>query len=574
MTKSKPAPKKISEPCTSTASDGTLKCVLAARDALGREHTVHATSKAGRAAPQYTTWSTDADGRIRVIEYTRGKRQSERYEGEPVAPPDHLKLCTQCGGVQCEPGSCLYALRPEKLAAPSLADACGKCGRELGEHDGKKCPKPAKTPKVSEPTASQAEAVAPAKVTKIGQHDVHPAAALFPMIGDAEWAAFVADIKTSGQRKKIVRIDVGGSWQVLDGRNRLRACLELGVHPRFRVFGDEPGDGSDPIAFVVSENVQRRHLNETQRAFVGAELVPMYEAQAKERMLAGKKAADPAGNLRQGSAAEHAAHAVNVSPSTIEKALRVNRDAAPEVIAAAKDRGQMKVSAAADLSTLPKEKQREIVEKVGTGEIRSGKVRSLVMQEKKRDIVRTINEQQVSAMPVGPFRVIVADWPWPYENSDQHEGSRGHIPYPPMSIEQAFAMAPELDKLAHEDGCILGFWTTNAFMPEAVRIVEAWGFSWRTIRTWDKCRDGIGTWCRSRTEHLIIAERGEVEHTLNEVSTLLCAARREHSRKPDEAMEMFEQHCSGPMLELFAREPRSGWASWGAEVEKFATEAA
>lgn len=454
-----------------------------------------------------------------------------------------------------------------KHSAVRLTDKCWKCKREFGEHDGKKCPEP-------EPTVG--------KLTKIGNHEVHAAAALFPMIGDAEWPSFVDDIRTNGQRKKIVRIRVGPSWLILDGRNRLRACLELKIEPEFRIFGEETSDGADPIAFVVSENVHRRHLNETQRAFVGAELVPMYEAHAKERQRAAggdKRSGERPLTLNSGqavrspTAAEQAARAVNVGKASIEAALKVNRDAAPEVIAAAKERGQMKVSAAAELATLPKKQQREIVEKVGSGEIRSGKVRSLVKQEKKRAVVREINEQRVAPAPMGPFGVIVIDPPWPYENSDQHEGSRGHVDYPTMTIEQLCAMRAELDARAKDD-CLLGLWITNAFVHEIGRLLEAWGFAHQTMITWDKELAGVGSLPRGQTEHLVVAMRGAPVHTLNEVTTLLRVKRREHSRKPDEMYELLAKHCSGPMIDMFSREPREGWATWGAETEKFATEAA
>lgn len=506
-------------------------------------------------------------------------------------PKDHVGMHS-CGGFMWKkkPKERYGDPRPAPEQCQDRAGGRGmKCARDAG-HEGlhkngratwkgkasaraTTATEPAAQPEVVPAPKTGVEPLAPRE--RIGDHDIHPAAALFPLIGGDEYTAFVDNLRANGQRHKIVRILEGDAWLILDGRNRLRACLDLGIEPMFRTFGDDPSDGDDPIAFVIAENVARRHLNETQRAFIGAELVPMYEAQAKERMLSGKK--DPTLNSGQGRAAtsaELAARAVNVGKASIEAALKVNREGDPEVIAASKERGQLKVSAAAELATLPKKKQREIIAKVGGGEIRSGKVRAHVKQEKKREVVRTINEQKVPPAPIGPFRVIVADFPWPYDNSDQHEGSRGHIPYPAMSIEQGLAMAGELDKLAHEDGCILAFWTTNAFMPEAVRMVEAWGFSWRTIFTWDKERDGIGTWGRGRTEHLIIAERGEVTHTLNEVSTLLRAPRREHSRKPDEAMALLEQHCPGPRLEMFSREPRTNWAAWGAEVQKFATEAA
>lgn len=422
---------------------------------------------------------------------------------------------------------------------------------------------------------------APAEVptgTTIGGHKVHPAAAIFPLIAGEDYTAFLEDLRTNGQRTPIVRIEVEGRWQILDGRNRLRGCIDLGLDPRFRTFGDAEGDGADPIAFVISENLNgRRHLNETQRAFVGAELVPLYEAEAKERQRAAgrTKGSLNLGEAQKGKATQHAAKAVNVSRASIEAALKVNREGAPEVIAAARERGQIKVSTAAELSRLPKSKQSEIVAKIGGGELRSGKVRALVNQEKKRSVVRKINEQRVAPMPGGPFGVIYGDYPWHYDNSDQHEGSRGHLGYPTMKMEQVLAHAFEAAKRAARD-CIVALWTTNLYVTRMDRVLEAYGAERRTVLTWPKPKAGVGTWGRGQTEHLVIASIGEPVHTLNEVSTLLPswkpARPGEHSSKPAEVAELLAKHCGGPFLELFAREPREGWATWGAEADGAAFE--
>jgi N6-adenosine-specific RNA methylase IME4 len=426
------------------------------------------------------------------------------------------------------------------------------------------------------------EVAAPAgpKPEQIGTHQVHPAAALFPMIGEVEWPSFLDDIRTNGQRKKIVRILVGNVWAILDGRNRLKACLELKIEPLFRTFGDEANDGSDPIAFVVSENIHRRHLNETQRAFVGAELVPMYEAAAKERMVAGKK--DPTLNSGQGrapSSAELAARAVNVGKASIEAALKVNREGAPEVIDAARNRGQIKVSTAANLVNLPQHEQQEIVQKIGGGELRSGKVRAYVNQAKKRAIVRNINEQRVAPMPDGPFGVIYGDYPWHYDNSDQHEGSRGHLGYATMKMEEIIAHALETAKRAATD-CVIALWGTNLYITKMDPVLNAYGADpeRRTVFTWPKQKAGVGSNGRGQTEHLVVTFIGRPVHTLNELSTLLPSWAPEHpgehSSKPAEVAAMLAKHCSGPFLELFARGPRGGWETWGAESQKFVTEAA
>jgi N6-adenosine-specific RNA methylase IME4 len=145
--------------------------------------------------------------------------------------------------------------------------------------------------------------------------------------------------------------------------------------------------------------------------------------------------------------------------------------------------------------------------------------------------------------------------------------------YPQMSIQAICELAPEIAARAKDD-CILGMWVTNAFVHEIGRILFAWGIEHRTMITWDKEIAGVGMLPRGQTEHLVIATRGAPVHTLNEITTLLRAKRREHSRKPDEMYELLAKHCAGPRIDMFAREPREGFSIWGAELKKFATEAA
>ena len=156
--------------------------------------------------------------------------------------------------------------------------------------------------------------------------DVHPAADLLPAPTTDEYGDLVADIATFGLRHPIVRASDG---RLLDGRNRLRACWEAHVEPSFTVF-----DG-DPIAYVLSTNVTRRHLTPSQRAAVAAEAVDLYAAEAKQRMLAGKKA-DPGPDRDQGSdrnarrATAKAAKATGASRTSTAKAKRV-KDHAPDL---------------------------------------------------------------------------------------------------------------------------------------------------------------------------------------------------------------------------------------------------
>ena len=159
------------------------------------------------------------------------------------------------------------------------------------------------------------------------------------------------------------------------------------------------------------------------------------------------------------------------------------------------------------------------------------------------------------------------DPPWRYDTRAESDiGLRGLVDYADMSVEEICAL-PVAD-LAHRD-CILWLWTTNAFMAEAYRCLDAWGFSAKTILTWDKERIGIGHWLRNVTEHCLVAVRGKPVVNLTNQSTLIKEPRREHSRKPEGFYKLVEGLCPGSKLEMFSRQAREGWQSWGGETEKF-----
>jgi len=178
----------------------------------------------------------------------------------------------------------------------------------------------------------------------------HPAAALFPMLPEAELKALAQDIKEHGQRQPIVVY----KGQVLDGRNRREACRIARIEP-WVVEWD--GAGGDPVAYVLSVNLHRRHLNESQRAMVAARLKVMFEEGAHQRMLAGT----PPANLPEGGESRSkAAKMLNFSARTVENASKVLRDGVPGLVAAV-ERGEAAVSAAAVVAGAQKADQQKIV---------------------------------------------------------------------------------------------------------------------------------------------------------------------------------------------------------------------
>jgi N6-adenosine-specific RNA methylase IME4 len=132
--------------------------------------------------------------------------------------------------------------------------------------------------------------------------------------------------------------------------------------------------------------------------------------------------------------------------------------------------------------------------------------------------------------------------------------------------------------------CILLLWTTDPLLPAALRVIEAWGFQYKTVGFyWAKLnksapriylaeRDfftGMGFWTRANVEQCLLATRGHPRRSGTGVRKLVIAPRREHSRKPDEMYERIEQLAPGPYLELFARGTRTGWDSWGEQTGLF-----
>lgn len=190
--------------------------------------------------------------------------------------------------------------------------------------------------------------------------DIHPAAELFPMMDAASFAELKEDIRINGQRE----------WcdlykgQLLDGRNRWKACEELGVEPLTCELDD--ADGFDPVVYVVAKNLHRRHLTTNQRAIVGAKVRGLYEAKAKQRQKAAgkshgrgkKKVVENLPQLNEPTKSRDAAgEAVGVSGKTIDHATTVLESGSHELIAAV-ELGEVSVSRAASVAkSKPKKEQ-------------------------------------------------------------------------------------------------------------------------------------------------------------------------------------------------------------------------
>jgi N6-adenosine-specific RNA methylase IME4 len=164
-------------------------------------------------------------------------------------------------------------------------------------------------------------------------------------------------------------------------------------------------------------------------------------------------------------------------------------------------------------------------------------------------------------IPTGTFRVIEADPPWAVPSGPKGPGHQ----YELMPTDAICQMAPEVERLAADD-CHLYLWATNTLLPDAVQVMEAWGFQHRTVLTWVKPRIGLGHHFRTTTEHVLFGTRGSLDTLVNDQPTHFEMPAGRHSAKPAEFYDLIERCSPGPYIRLFARDQRDGWKSWGAEA--------
>lgn len=369
--------------------------------------------------------------------------------------------------------------------------------------------------------------------------EYHPCANLFPLMGEAEHQELKESISVSGQREPILLLDD----QILDGRNRYRACLELGIDPVYREI-----ECADPLQYAIDLNLHRRHLNESQRAMVAAKIANMRQGERTD--------IEPSANLQKVTSSEVAASKLNVSERSVASAKKVHQNATSELREAV-EQGQITVSLAAGLTTAEPAFQREVVERVNAG-------------AKPVEAVRQTRKAHLSdpAPMTGKYRVIYADPPWKY--GDTRDGLAGYSAavdhYPAMSIPDLCDLP--VKELAEENS-VLFLWTTSPLLEDVFQILNAWGFRYKASIVWDKVGHNVGHYVSVRHEFLLICTRGSCLPdipTLHD-SVVSIEKTREHSRKPDYFRELIDElYPYGSRIELFARgEPPGEWVAWGNE---------
>lgn len=174
------------------------------------------------------------------------------------------------------------------------------------------------------------------------------------------------------------------------------------------------------------------------------------------------------------------------------------------------------------------------------------------------------------------YKIIYADPPWQYKVwSKKGNGRSAESHYKTMNIEDIVNLKDFINSISDDD-CILFIWITYPCLKEAIKVIEAWGFNYKTCGfTWVKRNKksnswfwGMGYWTRANSELCLIATKGKVKRVSRKVHQIIDTSIEEHSKKPGIVRDKIVELVGDlPRIELFAREKVKGWDSWGNEIE-------
>jgi N6-adenosine-specific RNA methylase IME4 len=327
----------------------------------------------------------------------------------------------------------------------------------------------------------------------------HPIANIFPLMDDNEISSLSEDIQKNGLIDPIILHE----GMILDGRNRFLACEKAMVEPDYLEF-TKIVSSHDPLSFVISTNLKRRHLNESQRAMIGAKLANISHG--------GDRKSDQVANLPLDKITQpQAAKLLNVSDRIIRDAKVILKEA-PEKVQSI-EHGKRTVH------QVKREIQRE---------------------ETKKEL-----EKKAVELPKEKYQVILADPPWKYDFAET-ASRQIENQYPTMSLEEICSL-----KIPNASDSVLFLWATAPKLKEALQVMDSWGFRYVTNAVWDKGKIGMGYWFRGQDEK-------------SRVSSVIKEERKGHSQKPGIVYQIIETMFPKlKKVELFARRTRDGWTAWG-----------
>jgi N6-adenosine-specific RNA methylase IME4 len=259
---------------------------------------------------------------------------------------------------------------------------------------------------------------------------------------------------------------------------------------------------------------------------------------------------------------DDAAATLRVSARSIADAKKVREQASPAIIARVES-GEIAVSLAAKVTALPKAEQKELE---GESEAVLRGAAKKAARDKRESALAAETERASAELGTKLYLVIYADPPWRFEPFSRDSGMdrAADNRYPTLTLDAIRKISPPVAK-----GCVLFLWATARMLPEALSVIAAWGFTYKSQFIWHKKHMGAGDWTHNQHELLLIATRGLAPPRVpgQKFSSVVSADVDEDSRKPAYFAQMIaDMFPSIRPLEMFARKARKGWDVWDGET--------
>jgi N6-adenosine-specific RNA methylase IME4 len=361
----------------------------------------------------------------------------------------------------------------------------------------------------------------------------------------------------------VVRPINGGGYFLVAGLHRLEAARKLkweGIEARVL----EGVDLDQAQLAEIDENLVRAELGPAERAMHVAKKKEIEERLHPEKKHGGDRKSSSRKNRDLNRFTKETAKATRQSERMVQ--LDAARGKHVKVLAQVAGTSLDKGVELDALAQLPETTQRELARQAQAGENVSAKTQ--VKKERRQEREAELGAKQ-TALPAAKFGVILADPEWRFKPWSRETGmdraADNHYP----TSELSDIAARDVASIAADD-CVLFLWATAPMLPQAIDVMRAWGFAYKSHFVWAKDRLGTGYWNRNKHELLLIGTRGNVPAPAlgTQFPSLIEAEVGAHSAKPEAFLEMIETFFpSLAKIELNRRgDARPGWSAWGNEA--------
>jgi len=390
---------------------------------------------------------------------------------------------------------------------------------------------------------------------------------IIPALTKEEFELLEKSIITEGCRDALI------VWNgiLIDGHNRYNICKKHQID--FKYIEKEFDSIEDVKDWIIVNQLSRRNLTKEQRQYLiglryrneknkhGTNRYTNKRAQNEPSKTYNKIADEENVSKETVKRAEKFANAIDKLTETCGNKIKdkiLNR----EVKASQKD--------VQKLINFDTEKQKEIINEVVENNLSISKaIKNIKVKAQRKKRVEKLDKPYIIFKVDKKYNIIYADPPWKYPAPKEFYGQDVQFHYNTMSISELKELpVKEISK----DDCVLYLWATAPLLDVAIELLKTWGFKYKSCLVWDKVKHNMGFYSSVRHEILLIGGRGQSAPTdkkyANQTDSVYSEPRQEHSKKPLFYYEMIEKMhpYKTEKIELFARQKKEGWDSWGKEV--------